>query len=425
MEPINIKDKNSIKVCIFTLGCKVNQYESNVIIKILKEKGYAVTEKIEYCDKYIINTCAVTAEAEKKSRQVISKINKINGNAEIYIIGCASQNNVLNFKGKKNVKYIGGASFKYDIDQMLKKQGTYINNFPDKFEDCNGSITLKTRAYIKIQDGCNNFCSYCIIPYLRGRSRSRHKESIKEEILSLTNVKEFILTGINMSAYGKDINSSLPDLIDYLKCIKARIRLSSLENGIVGEKLLVSLKNLYNFCPHFHLSLQSGSDNVLKDMNRHYITKDFYNSILLIRKYFPNCAITTDIICGYPTETEQDFINTVEFCKKAKFSDIHIFNYSSRKGTRAGELKSIPNDIVKQRIKILQDIKQKYKYEYIQSNIGKTLTVLTEIYENKFVVGYTENYLKVYIKDNLELNELYKVVIIKPYLNGVKAKISK
>lgn len=411
-----------MKICVYTLGCKVNQYESYSIINALRERGYEVTENLEVCDRYIINTCAVTGEAEKKSRRVISKVQKLNSSAFIYITGCASQNNAAKF-AQKNVKYISGTAKKQDIIEQLENEGTNISVLPTVYEDVFDTVNVKTRAFIKVQDGCDNFCSYCIVPYLRGRSRSRSIESIRQEILKLSEVKEFVITGINITDYGKNEDLSLVNLIENLYDIDARIRLGSLEAGIIDEKLLNSLKKLQHFCPHFHLSMQSGSDKVLKDMNRHYTAEIYLKSVELVRKHFPFAAITTDVICGYPTETENDFLQTVNICKKAVFADMHIFVYSSRSGTAAAKLKPIGGVITKKRADILNGLKIEFKNNFAAINIGKPQNVLIECKEDGYYIGYTENYLKLYVCGNLNENQVYKAVPYEIYSGGAKAKI--
>lgn len=422
MEQIN----NNNTICVYTLGCKVNKYESNLLINELRQKGFSVTENLEVCHKYIINTCAVTAEAERKSRQVISKINKLNKNAQIYIIGCASQNDSTAFTGKKNVKFISGTADKQKIIDMLNSEGVQIAEIPKSYQDGYLTDNQNTRAFIKIQDGCNNYCSYCIIPYLRGASRSRSIKGITEEIQSLSvKVKEFVITGINISAYGKDTGSSFAELINSLSGLNQRIRLGSLEAGIIEKSLLQALLNLKNFCPHFHLSMQSGSDKILKSMNRHYTANQFLQGIQLIRSFFPDAAITTDIICGFPNESEEDFSNTQNVCEKAQFADIHIFGYSKREGTAAAKLSGeIDPSTIKNRVNILKELKNKLKSNFIKNNIGKSLNLLTESEENGYITGYSENYLKLYVKQNLNLNQIYKAVPIKEYLDGAIAEIN-
>ena len=296
-----------MKVCVFTLGCKVHRYESDVIINKLIERGFEVTENLEKADYYVINTCAVTAEAEKKSRQCVARVKKQNPESKILICGCASENNAKQFE-KDGVVYVSGTA-KKDLLSLLPESGVNVDDIPKSYEESGFAENVRTRAYVKIQDGCNNFCSYCLIPYVRGRSRSRALDKVVEEVRSVPeNIKEIVLTGIDISSYGKDIGLSLKDLILALSDVDKRIRLGSFEMNIIDENLLNALKGLKNFCPHFHLSLQSGSDEVLRTMNRHYKTKDYLERVRLIRKYFPLAGITTDVIVGFPTETDEEFL---------------------------------------------------------------------------------------------------------------------
>lgn len=407
------------KVVVFSLGCKVNSCESASIIKGFEEKGYEVSDKLEFADVYVINTCAVTNEAEKKSRQAVSRVRKFNKNAKIIITGCASQKSPESFLGKDGVSLVTGTCNKSKIPEMLDESGIKICNQSLEFDECLPPKTTKTRAYVKIQDGCNNFCSYCIIPYLRGRNRSRNPINIRREIEYLS-PKEIVLTGINLTAYnylGCDISS----LIEMLSDLDLRIRLGSLEENIINEKFLESLKGLKDFAPHFHLSLQSGCDKVLKDMNRKYDTLTFLNSVKLIRKYFKNAGITTDIIVGYPTETEEDFNKTIEFAKEVGFSDIHCFVYSKRDGTKSSKLKDLSDIVKKQRLEKILELKNHLKEKFILENINKTFNVIIEEYVNGYSVGYTENYVKVYINKKLE-NKKYKITLIKPFKDGAIAE---
>ncbi len=384
-----------MKAVVFTLGCKVNSCESASLIKGLEEKGYEVSEELSYADLYIINTCAVTKEAEKKSRQAVARVKKFNENAKIIVTGCASQNCPQSFTGKEGVTLVTGTANKSKILSMLNDLGECVEPHTLVFDDMSIPKLTKTRAFLKIQDGCNNFCSYCLIPYLRGRSRSRSIESIKEEILSL-NPSEVVLTAINLSAYkynGKD----LTDLILSLSDISSRIRLGSLEVNVITERFLEALTKLKDFAPHFHLSLQSGCDNTLKSMNRKYTTSEYYKAVNLIRKYFKNAGITTDIIVGFPTETEDDFISSLNFAGKVEFSDIHCFPYSPREGTKSYKLKDISPSVKKERLNKLLNLKEQLKTKFITENLGNTLSVITEEYVDGYTVGYTENYIKTYI----------------------------
>ena len=293
-----------MKVVVFTLGCKVNECESDSLIAGLIGKGYEVSDKLEFADIFVVNTCAVTLEAEKKSRQMLARIKKINPKAKIIFTGCAAQKNAEQFYKKDGAILVTGTYAKNKIIDMIDEVGVKIEPPTLVFEELETVKSLRTRTFIKVQDGCDNMCTYCIIPYLRGRSRSRSIDSIISE-LKVTNPIEAVINGINLSAYNYQ-GKTLEDLIESIKAadIKARIRLGSLEVNVITDRLLTALKSLNNFAPHFHLSLQSGSDNVLKKMNRHYTAEEFAEKVDLIRNYFPSAGITTDIIVGFPTETE-------------------------------------------------------------------------------------------------------------------------
>lgn len=411
-----------MKAVVFTLGCKVNFCESSQIMNGLKSKGYEVSDELGYADLYILNTCAVTKEAEKKSRQAIARIRKFNSLAPIYVLGCASQNNPEDFYNKQGVKVVMGTAKKDKILSMIGSEGILIENDETYFQEFMPILKTKTKSFIKIQDGCNNFCSYCIIPYLRGRCRSRKWDSIIGEIQYL-NPLEVVLTGINLSAYNDD-GVTLSDLLVKLKDLKTRIRLGSLEVNVIDDTFLKNALELYDFAPHFHLSLQSGCDKVLKDMNRHYTTFEYKKAVELIRKYFPNASITTDIIVGYPTETQEDFEKTLEFVKEIEFSDVHCFPFSPREGTRAYKLQDLSSEIKNDRLNKLMQQKKALKSRYIEKNIGKTLSFLPETEKGDFVVGYSENYIRIYAKGEFK-EKIVKVKVLGPYLDGVRAEIIK
>ncbi len=418
-----------MKISILTLGCKVNKYESDAIMHSLLDKGYDVCDALTYADIYIINTCAVTGEAEKKSRQAIARCRSLNSHAKILVCGCASQKNSLQFE-EKGVDFIGGVARKNFIaqyvDLVVAGQNLGENKpspLPLEYEQADFATQTRTRAYIKIQDGCNNFCSYCIIPYLRGRSRSREIADIISEVCALPEqVKEIVLTGINVTDYKIDGKSGLLQLLFELNKFGKRIRLSSLEETIVDEEFVKALSSLKNFCPFFHLSLQSGSAQVLKDMNRKYSPNDFAKSVELIRKYFNCPGITTDVIVGFPTETEQLFEESYNFIEKMAFSGLHIFQYSKRDGTVASQLKDLPGQVKKQRAKRLEQLDSKLRRTFIDKNSGGR--VLVEEKEGEYFVGYSENYIKCYIlaTQNID-NMVIDVDFIKPYKDGVLAKI--
>lgn len=403
-----------MKISILTLGCKVNSYESDSIAYALKENGHEVEQDFSVSDLYIINTCAVTAEAEKKSRQMIARCLKYNKDAKVIICGCASQNNAEQFK-RDNVVYITGVYGKGKIASILDKVGVFVEELKLEYEDDLYPTFSKTRSYIKIQDGCNNFCSYCIIPYLRGRSRSRSLGSVYNEVKrACEKTKEVVLTGINVSDYRINGELALTKLIQKLQDIEnLRLRFGSLEVNVVTDEFLTACKNLKGFCPHFHLSLQSGCDETLKAMNRKYNTELYYKKVELIRKYFENAAITTDLIVGFPTESEEQFEKTLLFIDKVKFSDMHIFAYSSRKGTVAGKLKQIEPAIIKVRLEKANQVCNKNKKAYLDSFIGKTVSLLVEEEKDGAFVGYDKNYNKIHTTDKCELDNIYEVVINK------------
>lgn len=413
-----------MKVAVLTLGCKVNKYESDALIFELKSRGIDATDNLEEADAYIINTCAVTNEAERKSRQMIERARKFNPNAEIYVMGCASQNRPVQFEDR-NVKMIIGTAGKKKIVDELSHSGTHLFELPTAYEDDLFSAQSLTRAFIKIQDGCDHFCSYCIIPYLRGRSRSRSLESIVSEVEKLPDdVKEIVLVGIDVSDFKIDGKKGLGKLLQTLDKYGKRLRLSSMEDSLIDEEFLRVLSTLKNFCPHFHLSLQSGCDNVLKKMNRHYTTDEFAGSVALIRKYFPLAGITTDIIVGFPTETEEDFEETLKFVERVKFSQLHIFPYSKRDGTAASKLyKDLSGKVKNERVKRLEELGNRLKIEFLREN--KTGKVLIEAKNGDYFDGYTENYIKCYVSGDLKVGEIVDVQIEKPFKDGVLATAKK
>ena len=413
-----------MKIGIITLGCKVNQYESDAIGQELTKMGHQVVTKLEPADLYILNTCAVTSIAEKKSRTNLAKMQKLNPNAKIIVCGCASQNNAQQFLKHKNVSVVLGTSGKNKIANLLSEVGNKTTEMAKEYEYFSSSITSRTRAFLKIQDGCNNFCTYCLIPYLRGRSRSRDIADIVREAKELEKTnKEIVLTGIDISDFRADGKPALKELMLALSGLSVRIRTGSFEVGVIDDSLLKVLASMPNFCPQFHLSMQSGCDRILKLMNRHYTKEQFLKRVELIRKYFPNCAITTDVIVGFPTETDQDFAETIDTIKKAKFFEMHIFPYSSRQGTVASKMKMVDDKVKAERVKILEDINEIAKKDYILSQKNNVLTVLTENFENDMIFGHTENYIKIYLPKETPRHQFVKVTNLVPYLDGAKADI--
>lgn len=422
-----------MKVSIISLGCKVNLYESESISKKLIENGFDVEFGHCVADIYVLTTCAVTNEAERKSRGQIAKILKLNPNAKIYVCGCSSQNNPTAFARYENVVAVYGTGRKMDIADLIiddySGEKLICQTIAKTYEDKYSPKPSRTRAYLKIQEGCNNYCSYCIIPYLRGQSRSRALLSIKTEIEMLEKItKEIVLTGIDLSAYGRDLTPqlSLIDVANLFKDSPVRFRFSSLEVGIIDDEFLRKLSQLSNFCEHFHLSMQSGCDTTLKNMNRHYTSATFLAKCQLIRKYFPNCAITTDVIVGFPTETDADFEETYKTCKRAKFSDMHIFPYSPRRNTIALNFKNVVTNLP-ERIKKLTDLKNKMRDNFIFNNLSNHFQVLIEGKHKRanMFEGHTKNYIKCYIKSDEEIQAgtMLKVVLKGYFEDGVLAEI--
>ncbi|MBE7082383.1 MAG: tRNA (N(6)-L-threonylcarbamoyladenosine(37)-C(2))-methylthiotransferase MtaB [Clostridiales bacterium] len=412
-----------MRIVVYTLGCKVNQYESDGIIHDLKILGHEVFDEILPADIYILNSCAVTNEAEKKSRQTIAKFKASNPNAKIFVCGCASQKNTKQFENLQGVTFIKGTQNKLDIVSNLEKSGVFVDAVSNEYNDKYASLPSKIRAYIKIQDGCNNFCSYCIIPYLRGRSRSRSLQSVMKEIDSLSKqVKEIVITGIDITDYKIDGERALYKLIENLEPYKnIRFRLGSLEQGLIDQKFVDALKKA-NICPHFHLSLQSGSSSVLKRMNRKYTAQDYLNSINLIKQNFENACITTDIIVGFPGETDQEFEETCNFVKQVGFYNIHIFPYSIRTGTLAEKMPQVDGTIKRERVKVLANINAHLNAKYINQNKNQKLTVLVEEFDGEYYIGHTQNYIKCYISQPCEIGEFVDVKIIKQYKDGALAQ---
>ena len=418
-------EKMPKKACLVSLGCKVNKYEIDCMANILKGAGWEVTLKHEAADLFVVNTCAVTNEGEKKSRQYIAKLSKLNPNAKIIVCGCASENNVEQFK-KPNVISVIGNEGKENILDLIENPRFEKYEFSTTFNHKTvNPIKSQTRAYIKVQDGCNNFCSYCLIPYVRGRSRSRELDSVMAEATELAKHNaELVVTGIDLSSYKINGNLALGELIFSMRNLPARIRLGSLEVNVITEDFMKFLTRTPNFCPQFHLSLQSGANATLKRMNRHYTTKEYLEKVDLIRKYYPDANITTDVIVGFVGETDEEFSETMQTCKAAKFGGMHVFPYSKREGTVACRLKEeIPDgNIVKNRIKQLNEIKEESIKTFYNSLVGKTYNMLVEEKEDNHYVGFTENYVKVYVSEPLTENQIVKVKLIKPFKAGMLAE---
>ena len=425
-----------MKISLLTLGCKVSQYESGAIKEELLKLGYdATTEFVSDADIYVLNTCAVTNEAEHKSRSYMTKILNKNPNAKIVVCGCASEHSLEQFLKNPSVIYASGNARKNDIslfiDSYIKNAITddYDRNQYKKltldYDNFSSHTLSRTRAYLKIQDGCNNFCSYCLIPFIRGRSRSRDLNEIVSEATYLSKFnKEIVLTGINMSDYRIDGKLALGQVLQSLSHLDARIRISSLEVNVIDDDFLKIVSAMPNFCPQFHLSMQSGCDRILSLMNRHYTVKDYLDKVELIRKYFSDAVITTDVIVGFPTETEQDFLETVDTIKKARFFKMHIFPYSLRAGTKASRMPQVNGAVKKERVKILEELDSKLHSEFLQNMLNKTQSVLLEGQDDIYAFGYTESYIKVYVKKPVKkMYDIEKVKLVSIFKDGMIGEI--
>jgi threonylcarbamoyladenosine tRNA methylthiotransferase MtaB len=410
-------EKKMRKAALHNLGCKVNSYETEAMQQLLEDAGYEIVPFAEGADVYIINTCSVTNVADKKSRQMLHRAKKMNPKAVVVAAGCYVQAAEETLKNDKAVDIVIGNNKKTDLISILDNYFTQKDQQEENVIDisCTSEyenlsihkIADHTRAFIKVQDGCNQFCTYCIIPYTRGRIRSRRIKEVIAEIkrLSKAGYQEIVLTGIHLSSYGKDFpkeeSLTLLDLIKQAHAVEGikRIRLGSLEPRIVTEEFAKTLASLPKMCPHFHLSLQSGCDATLKRMNRHYNTEEYERCCKNLRKAFENPAITTDVIVGFPGESEEEFANTKEYLKKIQFYEIHVFKYSRRSGTRADRMPDqIPENKKGQRSNELLRLEKEMSFAYRQSFLGsQTEALMEEEYEwegNRYMIGHTREYIK-------------------------------
>ena len=413
---------------IYTLGCKVNRYDSEAIEETFVKAGYRVVPFNQKADVYIINTCTVTHMSDRKSRQMIRRTKKINPDAILAVIGCYAQGATEEIQAIEEVDLVIGTNGRIHVLEAVEQyrlNGIPMNFVEDimeieEFEELKiNSMNKRTRAYLKIQEGCNNYCSYCIIPYVRGNIRSRKPENILKEvtILAKEGFKEIVLTGIHVASYGKDLKDT--SLIEVIKMVHQvdgiqRIRLSSIEPNVVTKEFVGEIAKLPKVCHHFHLSLQSGSDTVLGRMKRKYTVKEYKDAVKLLRENFSQVAFTTDIIVGFPGETAQEFNETLAFVQDIRFTDIHIFPYSAREGTPAATMEGpVSPQIKEQRVKELTQVVKTIKKEILESTIGETVEVLFEQeYKKGIYQGHTSNYMKVGSQsaENL-VNQIKKIKI--------------
>ena len=427
-----------MKFAFYTLGCKTNQYETQAMEHLLLEKGHEIGSFEEACDGYVINTCSVTAVADKKNRAVIRRCRRDNPQAVIAVCGCYSQHDPEAVRAL-GIDVIGGSGQRQAFVEMLldaageKRHEEQLDNALGRREfEClpAGGLEERTRAMLKVQDGCVNFCTYCIIPYTRGPIRSAPLEVAVAQAkeLAVRGYREIVLTGIEIAGWGQDqpgkpelallveeICKAVPDL---------RIRLGSLEPRVVTEDFCRRLSVFPNLCPQFHLSMQSGSDTVLSRMKRKYDTARYYQSVELLRKFFPECAVTTDMIVAFPGETEEEFAESLAFIRKCAFADMHIFPYSRRPGTPADKMPGQHNNATKEaRSRAAIALAEEMSRAYREGFVGRALEVLFEEREGEFYTGHAPNYIKVYARGENLHNEIRTVTVLEVYRDGVLAQL--
>lgn len=424
-----------MKVYFLTLGCRVNRYETDAMRRLFLDKGFEVTEDASEADCCVVNTCSVTGEADRKSHQMLRKMARLNPDAVVVATGCSAEL----ADGTIDCDLIVGNREKNEIaDRVLeymKQQGKHEHTAShvrpevtkkDEYHDFGSVLSPEgTRAFIKVEDGCNNFCTYCAIPYARGRVASRSFESCVEEakFLADSGYKEITVSGIHLCSYGKDRGDDIMSLLKLLQAIDTvpgveRLGLGSLEPMSMTEEFIEGLAGLKHLCPHFHLSLQSGSDTVLKRMNRRYDTEDYTERVRLLRKYFPDMSLTTDIITGFPGETEEEFEETCLFARKMAFAKIHVFPYSEREGTAAAAMPQMDMSVRKARAAKLISISDELSAEFAAGMTGKTAAVLVETVSDGIPEGYTANYVRTKITEGADVSEIRSGDIVKGVISG-------
>ncbi|MCR4689604.1 MAG: tRNA (N(6)-L-threonylcarbamoyladenosine(37)-C(2))-methylthiotransferase MtaB [Saccharofermentans sp.] len=419
-----------MKVYFLTLGCRVNQYETDAVRRLFIDNGHIITEDASEADVCIVNTCTVTGEADRKSGQMLRRMARTSPDAVIVAMGCSCEM----AQGKVDADIIVGTRDKNKVldivtEYMEANKGRKAEHLTshtrpevtkkDDYHDFGSVLSPEgTRAFVKIEDGCNNFCSYCIIPFARGRVASRPEESCISEarFLAGEGYKEIVVSGIHLCSYGKDRGEDIMSLYNVLHEIDsveglARLRLGSLEPMSMTEEFIESVASLKHICPHFHLSLQSGSDTVLRRMNRRYDTRQYMSRVELLRKHFPDMSLTTDIITGFPGETREEFEQTLAFAKTAAFAKIHVFPYSVREGTAAARMEQVPVNVRKERAQELISLSDKLSYDFAAGQVGSKASVLVERSISGVSEGYTANYVKCFIDGVYEVGSILSGVI--------------
>ena len=425
-----------MKIGFYTLGCKVNQYETQAMEQILREKGHEVGTLKDPCDGYIINTCSVTAVADKKNRAVIRRVRRDNPQAVLAVCGCYTQHAADKLENL-GIDVVGGSAQREEFLEKVmeavatKQKATVLDTALRRrsFEVLPaGGLEGRTRAMLKVQDGCVNFCSYCIIPYTRGPVRSAPVELAVEQAqgLAAEGFREIIVTGIEIASWGVDLPGK-PGLETLIRAVceavpQLRVRLGSLEPRVITPEFCENMAKLPNLCPQFHLSIQSGCDTVLERMKRKYDTARYLQSVELLYRYFPGCAVTTDMIVAFPGETEEEFEESLAFIQKCRFGDMHIFPYSRRPGTPADKMPGqLPNTVKEDRSRRAIAIADKMREEFLQSMIGTEQEVLFEEEQKGYFVGHCPNYMKVYLKGEDLHNQVRRVIVEKTYADGLLA----
>ena len=424
-----------MKAALHNLGCKVNAYETEAMQQILEEAGYEIVPFSEYADVYVINTCSVTNMADRKSRQMLHRAKKQNPDAIVVGAGCYVQTKEAQALVDESIDIVIGNNKKHELLPLLREYEAShrkmacvadINHEKQAYEELSLSRTAEhTRAFIKVQDGCNQFCTYCIIPFARGRVRSRELPDVLQEIRTLakSGYREVVLTGIHLSSYGVDNGESLLHLIEAVHELEGieRIRLGSLEPRIVTDAFAKRLSELPKICPHFHLSLQSGCDTVLSRMNRRYDTAEYEAGCALLRRYFEHPAITTDVIVGFPGETDEEFETTERYLERIHFYEMHIFQYSRREGTKAAAMPDqVPEAVKKERSEKLLALGHRMSEEFRRYYLGRQVTALLEeefLYDGKrYYTGYTKEYVKVAVETKKDLSNTFVTGTLKTQL---------
>ena len=414
-----------MKIAFYTLGCKVNQYESQAMSEAMKSHGFEVVTPDCEADIYVINSCTVTAESDRKTRQTVRRFKRSHPDSIVVLTGCMPQAFPEDAKALVQADIVMGNKnnhrlFEFVEKYLSEKERVFAveqHETGDRFlGDTISGFDRRTRANVKIEDGCNRFCSYCVIPYARGRVRSKPIDELKAELEKLSDAgfAEVVLVGINLSAYGQDIGLTICNAVELAAQMKfERIRLGSLEPDHITDEVIGRLSKIEKFCPQFHISLQSGCDNTLKAMNRHYTAEEYMQLCTKLRNAFSDTTLTTDIMVGFPTESEEDFRTSVEFAKAVGFEKVHVFPYSPREGTRAAKMPQLPRHLKEERSRIMIEETEKVRQAFLSSQVGKTVEVLFETRRSDgFTEGYTKNYTPVKVEGLLPCSEILKAEII-------------